>query len=170
VYCNFGTQSSEYFGVPGILLAIAEAFQDLPNCQLVIAAGWAADLVTTTAANVVVVRTAPQLDLLGRAALIVTHGGLGTIKEAILAETPMIVIPFLHDQPANARRVAYHGLGYICWPENCTPERVRELTSKALADGQVRLNLKRMSAIFRMHESEGFTACFVNSLLRHRRG
>jgi UDP:flavonoid glycosyltransferase YjiC (YdhE family) len=41
----------------------------------------------------------------------VTHGGLGSVKECIAHGVPMVVVPLAVDQHDNAARVEYHGIG-----------------------------------------------------------
>ena len=60
--------------------------------------------------NVELHQQLPQQQLLKRAAAFVTHGGLSSIKEGILAGIPMIVTPEVFDQPFNAMRAVYHRL------------------------------------------------------------
>jgi UDP:flavonoid glycosyltransferase YjiC (YdhE family) len=57
---------------------------------------------------------------------------LSTIKEAILLGTPMIVLPSITDQPANAARVAYHHLGVTGDMATVTPEQVRSLIERVM--------------------------------------
>ncbi|KIG19150.1 UDP-glucose:sterol glucosyltransferase [Enhygromyxa salina] len=52
-----------------------------------------------------------QRELMRSARATVIHGGLGGIRDAIAGRLAPIVTPFVRDQPDNARRVAYHGLG-----------------------------------------------------------
>lgn len=61
--------------------------------------------------DVVARRSVPQLDVLGRAALFVTHGGVNSVNEALAFGVPMIVVPQGADQPMVARRVAELGAG-----------------------------------------------------------
>ncbi|MNW38548.1 Oleandomycin glycosyltransferase [compost metagenome] len=53
----------------------------------------------------------PQLQILKKADVVVSHGGYGTIKECIAYAVPMAVFPCIYDQPGNAARVQYHQLG-----------------------------------------------------------
>jgi UDP:flavonoid glycosyltransferase YjiC (YdhE family) len=55
----------------------------------------------------------PQLEILKKARLFITHGGLNSIKESIACGVPMLVYPLEHkvDQRGNASRVLYHRLG-----------------------------------------------------------
>jgi UDP:flavonoid glycosyltransferase YjiC (YdhE family) len=60
--------------------------------------------------NVIFLDYAPQLYLLSKSSLMITHGG-GSIKECIRFGVPMLCYPFDNDQFGNAARVVYHGLG-----------------------------------------------------------
>lgn len=61
--------------------------------------------------NVKVFTWAPQLEILSRSFLFITHGRLGSVREAIYFGVPMIVLPFWNDGYGNAARVAFHHLG-----------------------------------------------------------
>ena len=80
--------------------------------------------------NTIVVRTAPQIDLLKRAALCITHAGLNTALEALAQGVPMVAIPVGYDQPGVAARIAYHGVGDFIEIGNLTPRRLTELIAK----------------------------------------
>ena len=41
----------------------------------------------------------------------ITHGGANSVKECIFFGVPMLVFPLSFDEPGNAARVKYHGLG-----------------------------------------------------------
>jgi UDP:flavonoid glycosyltransferase YjiC (YdhE family) len=53
---------------------------------------------------------APHSLLMPRALVNVHQGGIGTTAQAIRAGRPMIVVPFSHDQPDNARRCVIRGV------------------------------------------------------------
>lgn len=55
----------------------------------------------------------PQIDILKYADLMITHGGLGSIKECMDAGVPLLVVPINQelDQPGNAARIEANGLG-----------------------------------------------------------
>src|SRR5439155_2876258 len=67
-------------------------------------------------ANAVVVPFAPQLTLLDRASLLVTHAGLNTALEGLARGLPMLCIPVTNDQPGVARRVEWLGAGEVLKP------------------------------------------------------
>ncbi|MGH2718346.1 MAG: glycosyltransferase [Actinomycetota bacterium] len=53
----------------------------------------------------------PQLALLEQVDAVVTHGGLGTVSEALMAGRPMVVAPIRDDQPLIAGRIEALGAG-----------------------------------------------------------
>jgi MGT family glycosyltransferase len=61
--------------------------------------------------HVLAVDRVPQLALLDQVDAVVTHGGLGTVSEALLAGRPMVVAPIRDDQPLIAERVQALGAG-----------------------------------------------------------
>jgi UDP:flavonoid glycosyltransferase YjiC (YdhE family) len=61
--------------------------------------------------NVIVVDQAPQIELLKRATLCITHAGLNTALESLAYGVPMVAIPIGYDQFGVAARIAYHGVG-----------------------------------------------------------
>jgi UDP:flavonoid glycosyltransferase YjiC (YdhE family) len=57
----------------------------------------------------------PHLDFLKYVDVMITHGGLGTVKECIQTHTPLIVYPIIKDidQPGVAIRVQHKGFGLM---------------------------------------------------------
>jgi rhamnosyltransferase subunit B len=60
--------------------------------------------------GVVAFAYAPYSELFPRAAIIVHQGGIGTTAQAMRSGRPMLVVPYAHDQPDNAERVARLGI------------------------------------------------------------
>jgi UDP:flavonoid glycosyltransferase YjiC (YdhE family) len=167
VYCSLGTQSLCYEAAPRVLHAIIGAFSKMPSWQLVLVGGRLLDseLFDSLPPNVLLVPSAPEIDLLARSDLMINNGGLGAIKDAIMACVPMLVIPFRYDQPPSARRVEYHGLGRMCPPEDCSAEQIQYLVRQLAHDERTRMNLARMSALFRARESEAPAVRLLNRML-----
>jgi UDP:flavonoid glycosyltransferase YjiC (YdhE family) len=82
--------------------------------------------------NLTIMQHIPQRHLLTKAAVFISHGGLGGIKEAIIAGVPMIVLPGSYDQPFNAMRVRFHGLGDALFEEHLDITRLEALVESAL--------------------------------------
>lgn len=53
----------------------------------------------------------PQIEVLEHTDVFLTHCGMNSVNEALYAGVPMVAMPFLNDQPANAKRVVELGLG-----------------------------------------------------------
>ena len=50
----------------------------------------------------IVVSYAPQLEVVKRAALVITHAGLNTVLESLAEGVPLVAIPLGNDQPGVA--------------------------------------------------------------------
>ena len=107
IYASFGTLQN---GREEPFRAVAEACASL-DAQLVISAGASADQLTGLPGSPIVVSYAPQWELLARAALCITHGGVNTVMESLLFGVPIIAVPITNDQPAVAARVRWTGAG-----------------------------------------------------------
>ena len=60
-----------------------------------------------------VAQYAPYTALFPRAAAIVHQGGVGTTAQCLRAGRPMIIMPYSHDQPDNARRMSRLGVARV---------------------------------------------------------
>ena len=124
VYASMGTLVN---GSVAVQRAILDAAGCLEDHQVVFSFGGNVDLdgLGAIPPNVIAVPTAPQLDLLKRAVLCITHAGLNTVLEALGEGVPMVAIPVGYDQPGVAARIAHHGVGAFI--------DVQELTADALS-------------------------------------
>ncbi|CCE98062.1 macrolide family glycosyltransferase [Sinorhizobium fredii] len=89
-------------------------------------------------ANVLVRPSVPQLQVLDRAALFVTHGGMNSVNEAMWAGVPTLVVPQGADQPLVARRVVELGAGLALRTEDATAETVHALARSLLNEPRFR--------------------------------
>ena len=86
--------------------------------------------------NVVARRSVPQLDVLARAALFVTHGGMNSVNEAMYAGVPMLVVPQGADQPLVASRVVELGAGLSLRTDEVDETAVRALAQRLLGESR----------------------------------
>jgi rhamnosyltransferase subunit B len=75
-----------------------------------------------TAQNVCVANYAPYSKLFPRASVIIHQGGVGTTAQALVSGKPMLVMPYSHDQPDNARRVRRLGVARVIRRRRYTAE------------------------------------------------
>lgn len=88
--------------------------------------------------NVRVFAKVPQLTLLSRAALFVTHGGMNSVNEALYNGVPMIVLPFGLDQPLVGRELQRRKLGRVIVPRELTAAQLWRTAKELLRDPEAR--------------------------------
>jgi UDP:flavonoid glycosyltransferase YjiC (YdhE family) len=76
-------------------------------------------------ANAHIAEFIPHSALLRRAAVAVTHGGMGATQKALARGVPVCAVPFGRDQHEVARRVVTSGAGTMLRPSRLTPQRLR---------------------------------------------
>lgn len=136
VFCSLGTQSHRQESARRFLGELLAAAARAPAWQFAIALGarlTAADF-DRIPDNALLVSHAPQLALLHRSRLAITHGGLGTLKECMFLGVPVLVFPGLFDQPGNAARVEYHGLGRTGDIHTVTASEILTMARQVLDD------------------------------------
>ena len=84
--------------------------------------------------NAIVVDFAPQLALLHKAALLITHAGVNTVLEALCRSVPMVALPRAADQPGMGARMAYTGVGLLASYKHCTADELRGLVQRVLTE------------------------------------
>jgi UDP:flavonoid glycosyltransferase YjiC (YdhE family) len=149
VYASLGTVQDR---AEGIFEVIAEACAPLP-VQLVVTLGdeLGSRPRPALAGNPIVVANAPQLDLLARAALCITHCGMNTTMEAAAAGVPLVGIPIIYDQPAVAARIRHAGLGRTIAYRHLDVAGLRAAVRAVLADPGYEERAEAVAASCRRH-------------------
>jgi MGT family glycosyltransferase len=113
-------------GLEHVYRTILGAVATIPDVQMVLSIGKniSPDELGPIPSNTIVVSAAPQLELLKRAALCITHAGLNTALESLAQGVPMVAIPIGYDQPGVAARIAYHGVGEFMEVDDLAIERL----------------------------------------------
>ena len=171
VYATLGSLAFRYHDCRSFFQALLVAARSLPLHQFVIGAGdvLSQDEINAAPENVRVIRFAPQIRLLRRASLMITHGGLGTVKECLYHGVPMIVFPQAYDQSGNGARVVYHRVGAVAPARGLTPTRLAALVRQVDGDPTIRRSVARMKEQFQEHEREAAGVALVESLIPDRR-
>ena len=84
--------------------------------------------------SICVTKYAPFTTLFPRAAMVVHQGGVGTVAQCLRAGKPMVIMPYSHDQPDNARRMKRLGVARVIPRGDYEPKRVAGVVSAMLAD------------------------------------
>jgi UDP:flavonoid glycosyltransferase YjiC (YdhE family) len=142
VYASMGTLLN---GVLRTFRMIAEACAGL-DLQLVISLGGGQDpeLLGDLPGDPVVVGYAPQLDLIRRSALTISHGGLNTVLESLQWGVPLVVLPVAYDQPGVGVRIERAGAGRTIPVGRLTVDRLRHAVRLVLGDPAYRERAARL--------------------------
>jgi zeaxanthin glucosyltransferase len=81
-----------------------------------------------------VVSFAPQIELLKRATLTVTHAGLNTALESLSQGVPMVAIPVTNDQPGVASRLEWLGVAEVVAPSRLSAKRLEAAIRRVLRE------------------------------------
>ena len=108
--------------------------------------------------TICVAEYAPFSALFRRAALIVHQGGVGTVAQCLRAGKPMLIMPYSHDQPDNARRMRRLGVARVILRDNYTPAHVAAKLEAMLADPSFAERAAEVAAQL-MHEDGVRSAC-----------
>jgi MGT family glycosyltransferase len=84
--------------------------------------------------DAIVVNFAPQMELLDRASLLITHAGSNTVVEALTRGVPMVALPRSADQLGMGSRVAHGGSGMRLSFHRCTPVELRRAIERVLTE------------------------------------
>jgi MGT family glycosyltransferase len=131
-YVSLGTIYNER---PAFFRACLEAFAG-SEWRLVVATGeWVdAEALGPVPDNVVLQPWVPQLEMLARADVFVTHGGMNSTMEALAYAVPLVVVPQQSEQRVTADRVVELGLGRRIDPGDVTPAAMLEAATWVASD------------------------------------
>ena len=108
VYASLGTLQN---GLDHLYQLILDACADLP-LQVVLTLGRENGArPQRIPANARVLGYGPQVALLKRASMVITHGGMNTVLEALAQGLPLVALPIANDQPGIAARIRHTGVG-----------------------------------------------------------
>jgi zeaxanthin glucosyltransferase len=154
VYASMGTLQNGLERVFRMMIDAARTRQDL---QFVIVVGNKLDPAqfSNRPDNVILVSSAPQLELLKRAALCITHAGLNTVLEALAQGVPLVAIPITNDQPGVAARIADKHVGEFVPFYQRTSDRLAALIDTVYGDPSYRENARHIQHA--IVETDGLT-------------
>ncbi|AVH54806.1 MULTISPECIES: macrolide family glycosyltransferase [Streptomyces] len=151
LYASLGTV---FTADPQLLRSFATALAPLGGTVIVSTGQTDPAALGPLPANVLARRFVPQPEVLERAALFVTHGGMNSVNEAMYAGVPMLVVPQGADQPLVARRVVELGAGLSIRTQDVTEGSVRALAGRLLDDARFRAAAATLQVA--QHEAGGY--------------
>jgi UDP:flavonoid glycosyltransferase YjiC (YdhE family) len=103
--------------------------------------------------------------LLPKARLLVHHGGIGTVAQAIRAGIPQLVLPDRFDQPDNASRVALFGLGAAILDKDAPVNAIVKLTRELLSNEEIAKQLKVAASLVLENNAADSAYCWIKTLI-----
>jgi zeaxanthin glucosyltransferase len=143
IYASMGTILN---GQLDVFRTIVAAVAKNKNLQLVLSIGDQVDpkQIGPVPKNAIIAKRTPQLELLERATVCITHAGLNTALESLAQGVPQVAIPITYDQPGVAARIAHKKTGVVTSLDKLTADRLAFLLDKVLTDPTYRDNSRKM--------------------------
>ena len=164
IYCSFGTVKLENtIAVESFLKKLINVVRNKPCLLLVsITATQHRTVNYELPKNVLCLKSAPQLEILSKASLFITHGGLNSIKEAVYACVPMLVYPLnpKMDQNGNSTRVVFHQLGLRGNLVTDTDELIGKKIEELLGNPVYKQKIQELKVTDRAYTPEKFKELF----------
>jgi len=159
--------------LPLVYVSMGTMFGDWPQlsalCDLAFADGRWRVLVADPGSEqvdrgpVAVRRSVDQLAVLDRAAVAVSHGGMGSVLEALNAGVPLVVVPQVPEQEITADRVAALGVGVRLDRATMDSEVLRRAVDEVADDPRIRRAVDRMRYAV---QAPGGASAAASALLR----
>jgi len=118
--------------------------------------------------NVFITSVAPQVEVLKRASLMVSHGGVTGVKESAFMGVPMLLIPLSYDEFGNAARVVYHGLGARLRLKDVSALELGRSIDRVLEDSSYSARAKIMSEKLSHLEQQSPGVAIIEDMLRRK--
>jgi MGT family glycosyltransferase len=143
IYASMGTVMNGRVETFRTIVAALAKHKDL---QLVLSVGDRVepDQIGPAPSNAIIVKRAPQLELLKRTSVCVTHAGLNTVLESLAQGVPQVAIPVTFDQPGVAARIAHRQTGVVTSLDKLTPGRLSGLLDEVLINPTYRANAQKL--------------------------
>jgi zeaxanthin glucosyltransferase len=143
IYASMGTILNGRLDVFRTIVAALAKHKDL---QLVLSVGDQVDPeeVGPVPSNAIIVKQAPQLELLKQTSVCITHAGLNTVLESLAQGVPQVAIPVTFEQPGVAARIAQKQTGVVTSLDKLTADYLSTLLDEVLTDSIYRDNAGKL--------------------------
>lgn len=112
----------------------------------------------------------PQIEVLKRTDLFITHGGMNSTSEAMYFGVPLIVVPQVANQPIVEKRIEDLELGRVINKNNISSNIIRNYANEILNDDRYKDNMMKMRTKVRQAGGENRAVELINDLLKEKLG
>jgi MGT family glycosyltransferase len=170
IYISLGTLHA---GSKDFFRQCFTAFADMP-VQCVLSAGKQTDIARLgeIPANFIVRQSVPQLTILKKASVFITHGGMNSTLEALYYGVPLIFIPQQIEQLLISLAIAKRDAGLVLREnaagKHVTADILKEALTRLLAESQFQNSARQMSSELR--RADGYRKAADEIDLFYQRG
>ena len=119
--------------------------------------------------GVLAIPYAPYEEVFRSAAVIVHQGGIGTMAQALRAGRPMLVVPWAHDQPDNARRAVRLGVARSIARHRYTAARAAEQIGSLLTTPAVQQRAAEVGEVIQQEDGVAVACALLEDVLNRAR-
>jgi UDP:flavonoid glycosyltransferase YjiC (YdhE family) len=152
-FYEFGARAAERLGLRAVLLIGSDA-RNRPRRPL--------------PETICVAEYAPYSALFARASIVIHQGGVGTTAQCLRAGKPMLIMPYSHDQPDNARRMRRLKVARVIQRRNFTPMRVAKKLRILLEEPIYARRAKQMALRLRSEDGVASACNALEELARQK--
>lgn len=166
IYISLGTVSNQN---RAFFQTCISGLADMPYLVLISTGGrLAPEEFGTVPENITVRSWVPQSQILCRAALFVTHGGLNSIHDGFYYGLPMLLVPQQTEQTFNAMRVMELGAGLMLAKDDLSEQTIRVAVEKLLSQPHYQTNARHIGESLRSAGGVEKAVAEIDALLRRR--
>jgi MGT family glycosyltransferase len=134
VYISLGTINTSFID---FYIACMRALTNM-DCTVIMSVGrkCSIDSLGEIPDNFIVRNYVPQLEILQRTDVFISHGGFNSVSEALYYGVPVITVPTVNDQFMVAKRVMQTGTGTMLKMNEITDKVIADAVSDLLADSK----------------------------------
>jgi zeaxanthin glucosyltransferase len=146
IYASMGTLMN---GRADVFRTIVAGVAKHKGTQLVLSIGDQLDRkqIGPVPSNAIIVNQAPQLEVLKRTSVCISHAGLNTVLESLALGVPQVGIPITFDQPGVATRIAAKKTGVTMPFEKLTSDHLATLLGEVLNNDVYRENARKLQDV-----------------------
>ena len=172
IYMSLGSQNFSHLA---LFSCVVDALSDVlasGSVQLVLALHdlLDSDFARSLPPGVIALAYAPQLALIKRAALVISHGGANTVMETLHQGIPLLLLPLLNDQHLQAKFLERSGAGIALDPATMTKSTCRQAIETLLApDADQRRKAQSIGQSYSVNNGAKESARLIAQLARNKR-
>ena len=161
VYATIGTVQSIYQS--SFFATLFEAAKGL-DADVVVTSGGNVSNLPTPPSNVRVERYVPNSIIIPKARIVVHHGGLSSTMGTLLHGKPAVVVPFADDQPDNAQRIQWLGVGTAVDPTRVSSTALRGAIETVLTSADMQIKAAALAQTLQQYDAGPTGAMLLEKL------